>query len=342
MNQIRVIRFGAALVRRWLSFRRLGGVAIAWLMLCGGAPVWAACKPVSGFSTYVFNLDLGTIVIQPDLPVGSVIATKQFSRVSSSTKVGACTNGGHTYYEMTQGAPVAGFDDVYSTNVKGIGVRLKFYDGDRAAFFFPNTRTYSGNVDVYFYATSYYVVELIKTESITGTGPLTSGEVGRSRFDSGVSTASIFIPANGVTIVTPSCTVDTGSRNILVQLGRASMKNFTGVGSTAGTRPFNIQLNCSAGVAAANTVFLRMDATADPSGQQGVLQVAQGAGVASGVGIQVLDRNSVGVKFGEDALVGPSKDGSYVLPYTARYIQTAPNVTAGPANGVATFTLNYK
>ena len=129
--------------------------------------------------------------------------------------------------------------------------------------------------------------------------------------------------------MTPSCTVDTGSRNIVVQLGQVARKGFTGVGSTAGARPFNIQLNCSAGVAASNTIFLRMDATPDPSGQQGVLQVVQGAGAATGVGIQVLDGSSTGVKFGEDALVGPSKDGSYVLPFTARYYQTAPNVTAG-------------
>ena len=40
--------------------------------------------------------------------------------------------------------------------------------------------------------------------------------------------------------------------------------------------------------------------------------------------------------------VGPSKDGSYVLPYTARYYQTGNTVTPGQANGTATFTLDYR
>ena len=342
MNGIRVIRSATALARRWRGFRHVAAAIIACTTIFGAPGAWAACKPDTGFSTYVFNLDLGTIVIQPDLPVGSVIATKRFSRVQANTHVGTCTNGGHGYAEMTQGAPIAGFDSVYSTNVKGIGIRLTSYVGDRPAFYYPHTTTYSGNVDIVYFASSYYIVELIKTEAVTGTGSLTNGEVARVRLDRGVPISSVFVPANGVTIVTPSCTVDAGSRNILVQLGKVPVKNFSGVGSTAGARPFSIQLNCSAGVAAANTVFLRMDAAADPSGQQGLLQLTQGPGVATGVGIQVLDKNSVGVKFGEDALVGPSKDGSYVLPFTARYFQTAPTVTAGPANGVATFTLNYK
>lgn len=341
MNDIRATQFRAA-SRRWLSSRRLGSLVFAWTVLSSASTAWAACKAVSGLGTTVFNLDMGTIVIPPDTAVGQRIAPeKRFSRVASDTLIGTCSSQGHIFREMTQGAPVAGLDGVYSTNVKGIGVRLTFKaEGD--PFFFPKTFTYSGNRNVYMYASSYYLVELIKTEAVTGSGPLTSGEVGRSRFDSSTPYASIFIPANGVTVVTPSCTVDTGSRNILVQLGKVPTKSFSGVGSTAGARPFNIKLNCSAGVEAANTVFLRMDATADPSGQQGVLQVTQGGGMATGVGIQVLDGSSTGVRFGEDALVGPSKDGSYVVPFTARYFQTAPTITAGPANGMATFSLNYK
>ena len=323
------------------STRRAMLVVIALGMSSAGA--LARCKIDSGVNTFVFNLDMGTVVISPDLAVGSVIASKRFTRVSSDTRVGSCKNGGTAKYQVLQGTPVPGLPGVFSTGVKGIGIRLTFNPGDSAAFAFPGEVRYSGDVVVVLLPSSYYDVELIKTEPTTGSGSLTSGEVGRSVFDTDAKPfTSIFIPANGITIVTPSCTVDTGSRNIVVQLGKVRTNSFTGVGSTAGSRPFDIKLNCSAGVAANNNVFLRMDATPDPSGQQGVLQVTQGAGAATGVGIQVLDGNSTGVRFGEDALVGPSKDGSYVVPFTARYFQTAPTVTAGPANGMATFSLNYK
>jgi type 1 fimbria pilin len=86
-----------------------------------------------------------------------------------------------------------------------------------------------------------------------------------------------------------------------------------------------------------------MDATQDPSNEQGVLKITQGGtSTATGVGIQVIDNQSVPVKFGDDALVGTSKDGDYVLPYTARYFQTGDKVTPGRADGTATFTLDYK
>ena len=61
-----------------------------------------------------------------------------------------------------------------------------------------------------------------------------------------------------------------------------------------------------------------------------------------GVGIQVIDDKKMPVKFGDEAELGPSKDGDYVLPYTARYYQTGDKVTPGRADGTATFTLDYK
>jgi type 1 fimbria pilin len=345
MNSSHLTSLGV-LVKKSISQRRSAARALAAIVVLaagfGAQGAWAACKRTVT-SEFVFNLDMGTIVINPDLPVGGVIASKTFSRLASDTTVARCTNGGTLRYDMLLGTPVAGFSNVYSTDVKGIGIRLRNYiDASQTPYYFPYVQTVSGTRDIVIYASSYYEVELIKTDSVTGSGSLNNGQLARSYGDDGKTISSVFVPANGVTIVTPSCTVDTGSRNIAVQLGKVAKSSFTGIGSTAGARLFNIQLNCSAGSGNNNTVYLRMDATPDPSGQQGVLQVSQTAGAATGVGIQVLDKASAPVKFGEDALVGASKDGSYILPYTARYYQTAPNVTSGQANGVATFTINYK
>ena len=325
-----------------------GRLAASLMVLVFGlaAPgAWAACKRIAGITPFQVNLDMGTILIQPSTPVGTVLATKRFHPVSTTHDVATCTNGGTIRHDYVQGSPVSGFSNVFSTDIQGVGIRIKFYSGDglgATTDYYPILSTITGNRNIEMRATSFYDVEVIKTEAMTGTGPLATGRVARFFGDDNKDLGEIFVPANGITIVTPTCEVDSGSRNILVQLGKVAHKNFTGVGSTAGSRQFSIQLNCSAGVAAANTVHIRMDATPDPSGQQGVLQLASGTNAATGVGIQVLDSTSVGVKFGEDALVGPSKDGSYILPYTARYFQTAPNVTAGVANGMATFNLNYK
>ena len=64
--------------------------------------------------------------------------------------------------------------------------------------------------------------------------------------------------------------------------------------------------------------------------------------LATGVGIQVIDEKSVPVKFGEETLVGTSRNGDYVLNYTARYFQTGNQVTPGRADGTATFSIEYK
>ena len=64
-----------------------------------------------------------------------------------------------------------------------------------------------------------------------------------------------------------------------------------------------------------------MDAEAqqDPAiAAPGVLKITGGPDIAGGVGIQVLDKNAAPVPFGDEVLVGPSKDRAYLLPYTAR------------------------
>jgi len=316
-------------------------IALLWLCV---PTAKAECWRVS--VEFIQNLDMGSVLIDPKLPVGAVIATKKFPQTPSTRNVLDCrfnVGGGNAYGVVAQGAPVPGFSNVFTTGIAGVGIRVGVYEANgKLDNYFPFHFVLANNIIVTQFAGSYFQVDLIKTDAITGSGTAASGTFARTFGDDKLPYTTINIQANGLTIVTPTCAVDAGSQNILVQLGKVPRKNFTGVGSTAGTKPFNIQLNCAAGVGVNNAVHLRMDATADPYGQPGTLQVNQSADHAKGVGIQVLDKAGTPVKFGEDALVGPSKDGSYVLPFTARYIQAASDVTVGPANGVATFTIKYK
>ena len=285
---------------------------------------------------------MGAITIDPDVPVGTVILNKLFPPRGEKIKFLECDNKtpGFAYYEVLKGAPVAGYDSVYSTWVAGVGIRLTSYTFGWARHY--PTKSDVRSDDLYAQPEGYFGVELIKTGPITGSGTWTTGPYAQGHGDDNLPFQTITIVGSGVTIVHPACTVNAGSKNILVQFGKVARSSFNGVGSTAATRSFDIKLNCSAGVAESKTINIRMDATKDPSGQPGVLQLTQGANVATGVGIHVLDKNYNGVKFGDDQLVGPSKDGSYVLSYMARYIETAPNVTVGQASGVATFTVTYK
>lgn len=82
---------------------------------------------------------------------------------------------------------------------------------------------------------------------------------------------------------------------------------------------------------------------AGPVEPAGVLRITQGgAGIATGVGIQLLGGDAQPVRFGKGMQVGPMKNGSYDVPYTARYYQTAARIRPGRADGTATFTLEYR
>jgi len=316
------------------------------MLLAGAQEAWAACVRYPGTAAKIINMDMGNVVVPNDLPVGAVIARKSFSIPTRDTSeyIFDCTAGGGTLIgEMLQGAPMPSDPTIYSTAVPGVGIRLSRVIDAYLTVTYPH-RLSRGPAYIYFATGTQFQVELIKTAAVTGNGPLASGTYTRYYGDGdGVSMLTTMLSGNGITIVTPSCSVDLGSRNISVQFGRVPQNNFKGRGTTTGDRSFSIKLNCKAGQNAQNTVYLRMDAAPDPSNEQGVLRITQaGTGTATGVGIQVVDMQSLPVKFGDNMRIGPSKDGDYVLSYTARYYQNADKVTPGRADGTATFTLDYK
>ncbi|PFH04677.1 type 1 fimbria pilin [Collimonas sp. PA-H2] len=325
----------------WLAV--LGLLALLSIFFVGNAQ--AACVRPAGATEKIIQMDMGTVVIPNSAAIGAVFATKSFPIPISGASETAwnCNGGGTATGSMLQGTAVPGMPNVYTTAVTGVGIRLSRQITGIGQTFYPHVLSWSVSTTVAFYSPSYFTVELVKIATKTGNGPLAAGTyttyVGNG---DGKSAITSILSGNGITIITPSCTVDTGSQNVVVNFGSISRGSFKGVGSTAGARPFNIKLNCQRGENAQNTILLNMQATADLSKSPGVTQLTQGTGVATGVGIQILDKNSNPVVFGTAATVGPSADIQYVVPFTARYYQTAPNITTGPANGTATFTIEYQ
>ncbi|MGJ7604411.1 fimbrial protein [Variovorax sp. LT1R20] len=327
-------------------FRRSVRFAVSALaLLLGAQGAWAACTVTPGYVEKTVNMAMGRVLIPNDAAVGTMFKSQLFPLPLSGTtnKPWTCVGGGNVKGVMLQGTAVPGYDHVFTTAVPGVGIRLSRYFSDTEVSYYPHDRSTTSDFGD-FNAASRFQVELFKIAPVTGNGPLAQGTY--TRYYSVADNKSVLttnLLGEGITIITPSCSVDLGSRNILVEFGKVPQSNFKGRGTTTGDRKFNIKLNCKAGQNAQNTVYLRMDATQDPSNEQGVLKITQaGSTTATGVGIQVVDDKTVPVKFGEEALVGPSMDGSYVLPYTARYFQTGDKVTPGRANGTATFTLDYK
>lgn len=326
--------------------RRMRLAVTALVLLCGVQGAWASCTRTPGAQTKFITTDMGRILVPPDLAVNATIATRSFVvPVTGAYETPArCSNGGTVTYTILQGSPIASDSKIYSTAVAGVGIRLSA-GTPPFNMFYPAVMHSDGNFGLIYLSGDTVTLELIKTAAVTGSGPLAAGTFSQAITDGdGFSVLTTMLSANGTTFVTPSCVVDLGSRNIPVAFDKVPLSSFKGQGSTAVDRSFNIRLNCNAAQNPQYTVRMRMDAQADPSNAPGVLRLTQGGtATAGGVGIQVVDGTArAPVKFGDDVVIGPLKDGSYVLPYTAHYYQTGSKVTPGQANGMATFTLSYK
>jgi major type 1 subunit fimbrin (pilin) len=141
-------------------------------------------------------------------------------------------------------------------------------------------------------------------------------------------------------IIDSACeVVNNVSAPLNVNLGKVAKTAFSGAGDTASATKFTLQLkNCPATLTGAAVKF--EGATAD--GDSSVLALTQGAGVATGVGIQITDASDSIVQLNTTSAIYPLvSTGENNLDFVARYIATATDIGAGQANAVASFTINY-
>lgn len=140
-------------------------------------------------------------------------------------------------------------------------------------------------------------------------------------------------------ITDQACELAAGSDALKVNLGKVSKKALPSAGSTAAATKFTIKLiNCPATVTTASVKF-----DADSYlGDDTVIKLKEEAGVATGVGIQITDDvNTVVPLFTASKNYPLQQNVENNLDFRARYIAKSDTVTTGPANGTATFTINY-
>lgn len=140
-------------------------------------------------------------------------------------------------------------------------------------------------------------------------------------------------------ITDQACELAAGSDALKVNLGKVSKTALPSAGSTAAATKFTIKLiNCPATVTTASVKF-----DADSYlGDDTVIKLKEEAGVATGVGIQITDDvNTIVPLFTASKNYPLQQNVENNLDFRARYIAKSDTVTTGPANGTATFTINY-
>lgn len=330
------------------AFAVMGGVLLA-------QQASASCRIQSNnFVAQDVTMDMGQVVILPSTPVGGVI--KELSvPINQRNGAAACDwFGGYSrgeYVNAPQKRPVAGFSSVYETGVSGVGIRL-FRDSGDIQTYYPHSINfgYSSSIAL---AGGQFRIQLIKTAAQTGSGVIApNGRFTTYYFDGDGASRPVLTSTfrgTGTTVVSPTCEVQAGSRNIAVDFGSVPNTSFTGVGSRAVDRDFEIRLNCEGSNVAAyqSRIGIRLDADQDSSNMPGVLKLSAASNSATRIGIQMVRRDGSSereVRFGQSISVGTTAVGTSVmtLPLRARYIQTrAGTVGAGEAKGTATFTIEY-
>ncbi|MGB3432138.1 fimbrial protein [Achromobacter sp.] len=327
---------------------RAGGMlALVCLALILGAYTsqsQAACTLGEGIAANVINISLGNIVVPPDKGQSKIspIADKRYPISHKGNGLLVCKEGGGRALAVMHKGTVVDSTSIYRTNIPGIGIRIGLRPGDHVGtFYFPEEWSLNGpGVETSIGNKGWIHVQLFKIGPDTGNGALEAGlYASLYSQDAPGDALKVMISGRTTAIITPSCTA---APTPAVQLGKVWKNLFSSVGSTAAEQSFSIKLNCREAKPELNAVYLRMDAKPDASGAPGVIALSPEANAATGVGIQILDKDRQPVTYGQSALVGTSKDGVYNVPFHARYYQTSNQVTAGVANGTATFTLEYK
>ncbi len=324
---------------------------VGWVLL---PAAHAACTLNAGaFVPQDVQMDMAQVVILPSMPVGAVIKELVVG-INQRDRIGRCSGGGSAigrFINAAQQQLVPGFSNVYATDVAGVGIRV-YRDSGTVQSYYPHTLLV-GATDAASLAGGTFRVELIKTAQATGSGPIApSGRFTTYYLDGDGPIKPVLVSTfrgTGTTVVSATCAVQAGSRNIVVAFGAVPASTFTGVGSRADNRDFDIRLDCQGGNLAQyqSLIGIRLDALQDSSSLPGVLPVTAAANAAAGVGIELVRRvgaTESPLRFAEAISLGSTVVGASTLslPLRARYIQTrAGRVTPGRADGAATFTIQY-
>ncbi|WP_179257700.1 fimbrial protein [Burkholderia sp. AU6039] len=136
---------------------------------------------------------------------------------------------------------------------------------------------------------------------------------------------------------------------VLPRIVTTSFPDSIGAVARNGATSFALQLDCDRDV----KVHATMTDASNPTNTSDMLSAARQS-TASGVGIQITRPNEPApVKFGPDspangtvnqwyAGTSPVAGGGLTLPFVAKYVRTAPKITAGSVFAISTITFSYQ
>lgn len=316
----------------------------------------ANCILSKGFKTIDIIMTVGTIVVRPTDPIGTILQKSTFA-ISPNDSTATCNRPGDLINAILPlNYPISPIgNNVFATNIPGIGIRLYRETSDVSDFtgYYPYSQPLPPNTP-YTLSQGYFVMEIIKTAEITGSGALVAG-----RYSSYYVTGQLNRPLLTTTVISnapiriasSSCEIQNGV-DIPIQLPTVTKSGFKAIGSTQGEQNFNLSILCNggentSGISTSNMISLSFDYTSDSTNNQVINNSAADSTKANGVGVELLwNMNGATTPIQKTikqniGIVSSNQTIEYDIPLTARYYQTATNVTAGEVKATATVTIQY-
>lgn len=312
----------------------------------------ATCWFTSGAATTV-TFNAGTITLTPSTQLNSVLWTSNTANPANPPVLNCDGNTNGGIVNTIAGSPTGSDNTLFPTGIPGVSYRLLHPDASTMLAAYPSYTVGSGRA-TYSVASNLQLVytgPYLPPNNSTLTGQLSQWKIDICSnpsfffgYYSGCNSSVTPQPVETfninatIKILVPTCDIDPGSVSKTVTLPDVSTAQFSGVGSTTGSTPFNLHLiNCPSN----RSVFITLDSSNAQPGASGVI-APSGAGYASGVGVQILQGNGTPVTFGSTFSTGTISGSTYDINLGARYYQTGASPSGGTVKAVATYTLNYQ
>ncbi|QBY43314.1 fimbrial protein [Arsenophonus nasoniae] len=275
------------------------------------------------------------IEVSPTLPVGSIIK-KAYGSLTRGNYEGfiICQSEQikHQWRNSHQYAILPSSDDIYPTNLKGIGLKIIYHAGNIQPYVAP---CYNQSTNKVFCGETFYQIELqlIKTAEQIETGNISQQQLTEATIG---DLPIVNFNLTNTQIIVPKLSCFINNNALEINLGRLKTTVFNGIYSTAGKKGFYLELNCSH----PSTVEMKMDGDTLPSSDDRILALNK-YNAAQGIGLQILYKNNP-IKFNDWFILKkvPGTE-SIQLFFYAQYIQVAEQVTPGQANALVTYHIKY-
>lgn len=296
-----------------------------------------------------------TATINNSAAVGAVLWTTSASYpyVDVSAKCGGVTQA--TFMPMQAGTRAYLGNNLYESGVPGVAYRITMGGSACRTGYLPLNCAYQTWAVAF--QPRVVTIDLVKTGPLTQSGEM-SGEF--AKIDAGNAAGIVTSEAISyqwsspfyIKVANPTCSVTTPNQT--VNLDPVMAKNFTGVGSTAGTaKNFNISLNCTAGTGNTSALVYFTLSDANTPGNLSDMLTPGPTSTSQGVGMRIFYQGAA-VKFGPQATAGnipntnqyflttvPTAGGTYNIPLSAQYVQTDSYVKQGDVYTLLTATFAY-